>query len=239
MFHTTNAIVLSKLKYRDNDLIVGCYTQEFGVLSFLLRGVLKSKKGHTKVAYFQLLSQIQIVIDYKPNKSLHTIKDVKINTLYTTLHTQVVKSTIVMFLADVLSMVLKEEEANLQLFKYIETSLNWLDANNEVSNFHLLFLLQLTKYLGCYPDVSDIAFPYFNLSSGRFENKSISAYTVSDDNLKFLKTFLGIIFDDLATTKMSAQQRQNFLEMMLLYYDLHMGHFKKPKSLTIFSQVFS
>ena len=70
MLITTNAIVLSKLKYRDNDLIVKCYTQEVGIVSFLLRGVLKSKKGNSKIAYFQLLSQIQIVFTYKNTRSL-------------------------------------------------------------------------------------------------------------------------------------------------------------------------
>lgn len=239
MFYTTNAIVLSKLKYRDNDLIVSCYTQNFGVLSFLLRGVLKSKKGNTKIAYFQLLSQIQIVIDYKPNRALHTIKEVKINTFYTSLHTQVVKSTIVMFLADVLTMALKEEESNLELFSFLEQKLDWLDKHEKISNFHLLFLLQLTKYLGFYPDTSLVEFPYFNLSSGLFENKPYGKYSVSDENLEFLKLFLGIIFDDVATIKMTAKQRQRFLDMLLLFYELHLGHFKKPKSLAVFSQVFS
>jgi len=64
MYHSSSAIVLSKLKYRDHDLIVSCYTKEYGIVSFLLRGVLKRKKGNAKVAYFQLLSQIQIEADY-------------------------------------------------------------------------------------------------------------------------------------------------------------------------------
>jgi len=32
---TTNAIVLSKIRYRDNDLIIKCYTQEKGLVSYL------------------------------------------------------------------------------------------------------------------------------------------------------------------------------------------------------------
>ena len=74
MLTSTNAIVLSKIKYRDTDLIIKCYTEHLGILSFLVRGVLKNKKGGTKIAYFQLLSQLQIVLSYKNNKSLQTIK---------------------------------------------------------------------------------------------------------------------------------------------------------------------
>lgn len=239
MYYSTNAIVLSKLKYRDNDLIVTCYTKDFGVVSFLLRGVYKSKKGKARVAYFQLLSQIQIEADFKQNKSLQTLKDVKVNVLYATLHTQVVKSTIVMFLADVLSIVLKEEEADTELFDFMESALMFLDQTSEPANFHLVFLVQLTRYLGCAPDTTHSDYNYFNLSTGRFEMYATGIYSISGDNLKFLKMALGIIFDDLSAMKMNSIQRQSFLDMLLLYYELHLGHFRKPKSLTIFSQVFN
>ncbi|MDW5289118.1 DNA repair protein RecO [Formosa sp. PL04] len=239
MFYSSSAIVLSKLKYRDNDLIVSCYTKDFGVVSFLLRGVFKSRKGQAKVAYFQLLSQIQIDADFKQNRSLQTLKDVKINVLYATLHTQVLKSTIVMFLAEVLAMVLKEEESDVELFEYIESGLNTLDETSESANFHLVFLLHLTKYLGFFPDISNIHYNYFNLSTGQFEKYSTSIYSITNDNLKFLKLSLGMLFDNLNSLKMNSKQRQSFLDMLLLYYELHLGNFKKPKSLAIFSQVFS
>ncbi|WP_434037356.1 DNA repair protein RecO [Formosa sp. 4Alg 33] len=239
MFYSSPAIVLSKLKYRDNDLIVRCYAKDFGVVSFLLRGVLKSRKGNAKVAYFQLLSQIQIEADIKDNRSLQTLKDVKINTLYATLHTEVVKSAIVMFIADVLAMALKEEEANEALFEYIESSLNILDNTTDSANFHLVFLVHLTKFLGCYPDTTNIHYNYFNLSTGQFEKQSTSIYSVTGEDLKIFKLLLGMLFDDLKTIKMGSKQRQSVLDLLLLYYELHLGHFKKPKSLAIFNQVFN
>ncbi|MBP1840357.1 DNA repair protein RecO [Formosa algae] len=239
MFNSSSAIVLSKLKYRDNDLIVSCYTKDFGVVSFLLRGVFKSRKGKARVAYFQLLSQIQIEADFKKNRSLQTLKDVKLNVLYSTLHTQVVKSAIVMFLADVLAMVLKEEEGDAELFEFLENAFMVLDETSESANFHLVFLVHLTKYLGCAPDTTNSDYNYFNLSTGQFEKYATGIYSISGDNLKYLKSSLGIIFDDLGTMKMNSKQRQSFLDMLLLYYELHLGQFRKPKSLAIFSQVFN
>ena len=239
MIITTNALVLSKLRYRDNDLIVRCYTQQYGVLSFLLRGVLKSKKGLTKTAYFQLLSQLQLVIVYNPNKSLHTIKEAKINQLYSSLHTNILKSAIVMFLSEVLTHTLKEEEQNETLFSYLETTLLWLDTHSDCSNFHLLFLLNLTKYLGFYPEKNHLEHNYFNLQDGKFETVQIGDYAVSGENLIILKQLLGIKFDALSNIKLNAKQRQSFLNLMLLYYELHLGGFKKPKSLQILNQVFN
>lgn len=239
MLITTNAIVLSKLKYSDNDLIVKCYTQQLGVLSFLLRGILKSKKSSTKAAYFQLLSPLELIIIHRSNKTLHTIKETKPKYIYTSLHTHVLKSAIVMFLSEVLASTLQEEEANETLFSYIETTLLWLDVQIEYSNFHLLFLLNLTKYLGFYPDTTHMDFPYFNLKEGKFENKLYGKHSISGENLVLLKQLLGITFDALNTVKINSKQRQSFLNMMLLYFELHLGSFKPPKSLQIFNQVFN
>jgi len=239
MLITTNAIVLSKLKYQDSDLIVKCYTRHLGTVGFLLRGVLKSKKGSVQTAYFQLLSQLQIIVDHKNNRSLHTIKEVKLNHLYQNLHSNVVKSAVVMFLSEILSVTLKEEEENEALYSYIETALLWFDTHDEYSNFHLLFLLKLTKYLGFYPDVSNHNSPFFNLLEGKFEAKHTSNYCISGENITLLKTFLGITFDTLSQVRITSKQRQSFLNMILLYFELHLDSFKVPKSLQIFNQVFS
>jgi len=236
---TTNAIVLSKIRYRDNDLIIKCYTQEKGLVSYLLRGVLKSKKGKTRPAYFQLLSQLQIVAIHKSNRSLQTIKEVKLNYLYCSLHTEVIKSSIALFLAEVLTNSLKEEEQNEILFSYLETTFQWLDNHTEFSNFHLLFLLNLTKHLGFYPDSSNINYPFFNLKEGSLVKKNIDSYTISDENFMILKQLLGTTFDTLSSIRINSLERQSFLSMILLYFELHLGNFKKPKSLQILNQVFS
>lgn len=239
MFTSTKAIVLSKLRYSDHDLIVKCYTQQFGVVSYLLKGVLKNKRGTTKTAYFQLLSQLQITSHHRENRSLQTIKDVKLNHHYISLQTNVLKTSVVMFLAEVLLSVLIEAEQNDTLFSYLEATLLWLDNHSECSNFHLLFLLNLTKHLGFYPDTSNIDYEYFNLYDGKFQNKKIEKYSISGENLMLLKQLLGTTFDTLPLIKIKAKQRQSFLNMILLYFELHLGSFKKPKSLHILNQVFS
>ncbi|MEJ6792434.1 MAG: DNA repair protein RecO [Lacinutrix sp.] len=238
MLLTTNAIVLSKIKYRDNDLIIKCYTQKEGIVSYLLKGVLKSKKG-SKTAYYQLLTQLQIVTDTKPSRSLQYIKEVKVNHLYSSLHTNVLKGAIVMFLAEVLSSSLQEEEQNDTLYHYLEATLQWLDTQEKFANFHLLFLLNLTKHIGFYPDMSKIRAPYFNLEDGKFQENMQSKYSISGENLTLLKQLLGTTFDALETAKINAKQRQSFLSLILMYFELHLGNFRKPKSLQIFNDVFS
>lgn len=239
MLNKSKVIVLSKLKYRDNDLIVKCFTLHRGVVSYLLKGVLNTKKGSSKVAYYQLLSQLQIEENYRQTQSLQFIKDVRLDYNYTTLHTNLFKGSIVMFISEVLSSVLREEEENQPLYHYLETTFRWLDTKDEFSNFHLLFLLNLTKHLGFYPDISDTNQMYFNLKNGLFESKKEEVYSLSGENLTILKQLLGTNFDDLDDVKLNSKQRQSFLAMLLLYFELHLGSFRKPKSLKIFNQVFN
>jgi len=238
MLSKNNSIVLSKLKYRDYDLIVKCYTEQRGVVSYMLRGVLKSKKGLSKTVYYQVLSQLQIEENYKPNQSLQYIKEAKFNYIYKSLHTNIYKSSIVLFLSEILSNVLKEEEKNEDLFHFITASLQYLDNEDQFTNFHLLFLLKLTRYLGFLPENLQNDFDFFNLESGVFEAKNHGVYSVSGENLTLLKQLLGTSFDALKAVKITANQRQDFLHMLLHYFELHLGSFKKPKSLQVLNEVF-
>lgn len=237
MVISLNAIVLSKIKFKDNDLIVKTYTKQKGVISYILKGVLSSKKNK-RIAYFQLLSQLEIETDFKPNRNLHYLKDCRNHHLYTSLHTNIYKSSIVLFIAEILALVLNEEEQNDTLFSYIESSLLWLDLNEELSNFHLLFLMNLTKYLGFYPDSTNQELKYFNLLDGEFQLHNTSN-SISLENLTLFKQFLGINFDAINIIKINAQQRIIFLNTILKYYEFQLLDFKKPKSLQILNDVFS
>lgn len=239
MLVSTKAIVLSKFKYKDHDLIVKCYTEKFGVKTYLLKHILKTKKGKFKPAYFQLLTILELQAEHKDNRSLQYLKDIKLQYNYKTLHTNVVKSAIVMFLSEILSNILKEEEENLALYNFIETSLIWFDENETNTIFHLLFLIKLTKYLGFYPDTNIRETNFFNLEEGRFQQNKTNLYCISGNNLVFLKQLLGIKFDVYNNLDINSNQKRELLDMILLYFKLHLDGFKTPKSLTVLNQVFN
>lgn len=237
MVTTTKAIVLSSIKYADYDLIVKCYT-ELGIKSYIIKRIFKQKKGKLSPAYFQPLTQLEITANYNPNRTLHFIKEANINYSYTTISIDVVKQTIVIFLAEVLSSVLREEEINNDLYTYIETTLIWLDTHTKTADFHLLFLLNLTRYLGFYPQkVNDSL--YFDLEEGKFTNKTVSKYYITGENLIYFKTLLGINFDVLNQVKFNKIIRQNILEILIQYFELHLPGFRKPKSLEVLKTVFT
>ncbi len=236
---TTKAIVLTSLKYGDTSLIVKVFTASDGLKSYLLKGVLASKKGRLKTAYFQPLTQLEIVAVHKNKGTLERIREVKVNYHYQTLHTDIAKNAITMFLAEMLCNSIGEEERNEELFEFLEASLQWLDTHDEISNFHLCFLLSLTKYFGFWPDAKNSGASCFDLVEGEFTNTPSLNPILTGENLNYFKRVLGINFDEVHTIKMNKASRQELLQSLVLYFELHLQGFRKPKSLVILNEVFS
>jgi DNA repair protein RecO (recombination protein O) len=238
MVVSTKAIVISKIKYNDNDLIVKCYTASCGVKSYVIKNALKSKKGKLKPAYFQLLTLLEIEAEHKDNRSLHYFKEVRLYKSYESLHTNIFKSTVLLFLAEVLSMILNEEEANPTLFEYLETTLLWFDTVEKTGTFHQQFLMGLTKFLGINPDTTNEYLPYFNLENGNFQLQN-GEHCVTGSKLELLKPFLGTKFDTTLNQELNSLQKHELLNMILDYFKLHLHAFKHPRSLTVLNQVYN
>ena len=238
MVVSTKAIVISKIKYNDSDLIVKCYTASLGIKSYLIKNALKSKKVKIRPAYFQLLSLLEIEADHKDSRSLHYFKEVRLYKPYESLHTNIFKSTVVLFLAEILSMILNEEEANLPLFEYLETTLLWFDTVEKTGTFHQQFLMGLTKFLGINPDTTNGYLPYFNLENGNFQLQN-GEHCVTGSKLELLKPFLGTKFDTTLNQELNSLQKHELLNMILDYFKLHLHAFKHPRSLTVLNQVYS
>jgi len=238
MLVNTPAIVISTVKFAEADLIVSCYTKDFGLKKYLLRGILKSRKGKLKPSYFQPLTLLEITAIHKDKGTLERIKEAKVASHYKTLHTIVTKSSLVLFISEILKKVIQEEEKNVKLYGYLSNSLLWLDKSNHIANFHILFLLKLTYYLGFFPNIESTNYQYFNIQEGKFQDTFTSNYCLSGKKIEYLKTFFGINFDDLEHIKLTGKIRLEILDVLLSYYQLHLQGFKKPKSMDVLVQLF-
>lgn len=233
----TKAIVLHAIKYKDTSLIVKCYTEKHGNQTYLLKGILGNKKGKIKAAYFQPLNILDIVASTSKNGELHYIKEVANIYHYKNIYSSIVKQTIILFLSEVLQMSLKEESEHKELFEYIKYSLVWFDAQNKVANFHLLFLFKLTKFLGFFPNLEGHNKKYFDLKDGIYTD-TFDFECIEGENLTIFKQLEGIKFDEVSMQYFSNIERQNLLDLMLRFYELHIANFRKPKSLDILKSIF-
>lgn len=235
---STKAIVVSSLKYAEADLIVTCFTESHGLKSYLLRNILKSKKGKLRASMFQVLTQLEIVANHRDKKTLENIREAKVLYPYRTLQTDVHKASMVFFLAEVLRSAIREEEQNRELYGFLEESFRWLDKATEIANFHLLFLVKLTRFLGFYPYDPKENHMCFNLLEGVFQKEETNRYCIGNEHSKLLKDMLSANFGDISTFKLNGAKRTGFLDMLLVYYELHLHNFRKPKSLEVLHQLF-
>lgn len=233
----TKAIVISSLKFQEKSLIVKCFTQTNGIKSYFVNNAFTGKNNKQKVAFFQPLMQLEIEATHKNKGTLERFKEIKIATTYQTISYNIYKTTIVLFLSEFLHHAIKEEEPNEPLFEYLETALIWLDNHEEISDFHLILLIQVTKYLGFNPETPTSENNYFDLLEGIF-NSTPSATCLNEEETNLLKKLLLLKLDNNVNSFSSAQ-RHVLLKIIIEYYILNVEGFKKPKSLDVFKEVFS
>ncbi|MDC7994834.1 DNA repair protein RecO [Altibacter sp. HG106] len=236
---TTPAIVLTAVKYSEADLIVSCYTKEAGLKSYLLRNLLKSKRGKLKPSYFQPLTQLNIDAVHRDKGTLERIREAQVAYPYQSLHTDVIKSSVTLFLAEVLKSSIKEEEANEALFQFLQESLLRLDVSSKSTHFPILFLLKLTAYLGFYPDFSEAQLPYFNMLEGSFQMQEFGHAIKTREAVQCILAYNDLSWEDVGNVRVSKTQRKEALSWLLEYYQLHVENFKQPKSLEVLQTVFS
>ena len=233
----TKAIVISSLKYQEKSLIVKCFTLSDGLKSYFVRDAFSSRKANQKIAYFQPLTILEIEAVHKNKGTLEHFKEIKIATPFQTIHSDVIKSTIVMFVSEILHHSIHEEEKNEPLFMFLETAMDWLDHHEEVTNFHLILLLETTKYLGFYPDISEMDGTFFEMTEGVFSPfHALSSLT--EHQTQLFKKLIGLKFDN-DQKSFHVTERQILLQILIDYYSFHLDGFKKPKSLEVLKEVFS
>ena len=233
------AIVLSSIKYGDNSLIVRMYGQQTGLLQCMLKGVLGRRKGKLSAGLFQPLSQLEVIAVPGRNGKLGYLKEAVLGVPYTTIPTDIHKSAIAIFLAETLSQSLREEAPDPLLYQYLQSAFSWLDGPNPIANFHLLFLIGLTRYLGFYPDDSVEDAGYFDMVEGAFSTYPPAGPGISGDQVFLFRQLLGINFDGTALVKMNKKQRRELLRSLVNYYEIHLQGFRKPRSLDLLDEVFS
>ena len=235
-----DAIILRSRSYSDTSVILRCYSKQKGVVSIIARGVKKKKKNHV-MGLFQPLSLVEIVsYSKKADAELKSLKEIKSSFFYNSLHSDPIKLGLTMFLAEMLELTLREEEPNELLFNFLETSFHYLDEIENYANFHISFLIELTKHLGFYPHFDDGTKKYFDLEYGVFYDfDKNTPYLFSGELIDNFKKFLGTKFVKSNDVALNKQQRNNLLKLIMQYYSLHISSFREPKSLEVLKTLYS
>lgn len=241
MLHKVRGIVLKTTNYSESSVIVQVLTDKFGMQSYLINGV-KKPKAKIKMNMLQSLHLLDMVVYHKANTNIQRVSEVRQTPVFKSIPYDMVKTSIVIFLNEVLYKSIRQQSADEDLFDYIFNSVAWFDEVEEISpNFHLSFLLKLTRFLGFAPNQkrrNDQV--YFDLQEGEFFSRvPIHAnYLQLDDALQFISLF-NTPLEKNSEIKLANTQRRFLLDKILVFYTLHTASFGTVQSHKILETLLS
>lgn len=240
MLHNTRGIVLHSVKFSESSLIVKIYTEAFGIQSYLVKGA-RSQKSRFKPILFQPLSLLDLIVYRKERNVLQSLKEARLAHPFQSLPFDIRKSSIALFLNEVVYRSVGEEEPNGPLFEFLWNSVLLLDAAEEpFHHFHLLFTLKLTKYLGFYPRSSRTEeHCFFNLSEGIFQPIFLEGVCLGQAQSQTWCRVLEWPFEKPYVPDLSARDRDALLEAILQYYRFHLPGFQGFRSAEVLHSVLS
>ena len=225
MIVKTKAIVISALKYQEKGLIVKCLTKEVGLQTFYVQNAFTKGKSSSKIAYFQPLMNLEIEFVFKNKGKMEYFKEIKVGQVYYDIYYDFYKNSIAIFIAEVLHSTITLQEKDVDFFDYLEAALMWLDTHDHPANFHLILLLELSKYFGFYPDTSEIENDFFHWKDGVF-TKDYSSDCFDAELTYLFKKLLELNFNKNQRI-FTSKDRKILLNLLVAYYQEHLSNFKR------------
>ena len=240
MLTKTQAIVLHAIKYGETRLIVDMFTKVFGRQAFIV-SIPKTPKGKVKKQFFQPLTILEIETDIRPRQQLQKLHDVRLAAPFASIPFEPDKLAISLFVAEFLYYALRTEQRNELLYEYLENSIVWLDGQqSSFANFHLVFLLRLTRFLGFYPNLDDYKDgDYFDLRESVFmPMPPVHRDFLHPEEAQKVQLMMRMDFPTMHLFRMSHQERNRLLEVSLKYYRLHLPDFPEMKSIEVLQALY-
>lgn len=234
MLVKTRGIVLNFIKFRETSIIARIYTEQLGLQTYIVNSIRKKGPG-ARIALFQPFTLLDMVVYTSPKGGITRISEYKCSYPFTSIPFNTFKSSMVLFLSEMLAHTIKEEEENPPLFEFLYESIVYFDQQEQgFGNFHLLFLLQLSHYLGFGPTsgadiTSQVAF-----SAGTATQSRSSVL-----HFQMFEAYFDALMQSSEEVFMNSKVRKELLLILIRYYQLHVEKLGEIKSLQVLSEVLS
>ena len=242
MLQTTRAIILLKKPFKENEMLLTTYTEEFGKITFILFGATSKKAGHRQ-AFLQPLSLVEIIADFRPNRDVQFIKSINIEIPLPELLIDPYKNTTALFLAEFANHAIKATLQDKYLYEFLHNSVQLLDMidHGQIGNFHIAFLVRLSAFAGLTPNLGPTthAATYFDL--GKSEYIRYAGYNpnaIGHFEQDYLRQLLRINYKNMSRFRVRREERANLLNKIVDYYKIHIQGFGELKTLDILHQIF-
>jgi DNA repair protein RecO (recombination protein O) len=228
-----NGIILKRIPFSETSLIVGVFTRQKGLKTYLFPGG-KKKKSHT----LQPLTIVELETFERPDSELGKISAIETDYVFQSLPFHPVKSGLAFFLAELLASCLKTEEEDVHCFDFLSDEIQFLDNSNELGLYPSWFLLEFTQHLGCTPHILDRESNYLDLVDGTLTSaKPYNHAYINSTSVHWIAELLTLSKEEGLSLQIPKAERKILLNDLLTYYKYHVDGFKIPKSLEILETV--
>lgn len=232
--------MLHTLKYGDTSMVVFMLTDVGGRRSYMVQGVRSTRGRGSKMALFQPMFLVEFEGLEPSQQQMHRFREVHTGAVMQSLPFDVRKSTMSLFMAEVLYRLVKECEANESLFDFVWGSVVALDAIVEgISNFHLWFLAHLSRFLGFSPGNDYLEGAWFDIREGLYTSTRPGHESlITQENARILHDLIQCDVRFLGEIGLNRRERVAFLDAMLVYYGYHLDAVNAVQSVRILQEVF-
>ncbi len=224
------------------NLLTGVYQPTNGVVEFMGKPIVSAHPtGKMKKQYFQPMTMLELTCDLRPGQQLQRLKDVRLTAPASSICLCADKLAIALFVAEFLYYSLRSEQRNVTLYDYICDSLQWLDAANDgYANFHLTFLMRISRFLGFFPNLEDYHEGcVFDMRNSCFSMTVPMHHDfIAADDAALLQQLMRMNFATMRLFRMSRHERNRIAEVLVEYYRIHIPGFPMLKSLEVLQQLF-
>ena len=239
MLLKTEGIVLGVSSYSDTYSIARVFTREFGRVSYLLPKA-RGRRAKIKSSLFFPLSLLRMEVEHLPLRDIHRLKDTERLVPLYDLCTDMTKVSLAFFLAEFLSHVLRESDRNEHTFDFVRNSIETLEAAHKgLANFHLAFMVGLTRFLGIYPNMDNgEESRYIDMLHGEYVNRvPPHPHYLKQQEGAYLHLLQRVNYHNMHRLRLSRDDRNLIVDRLLTYYRLHLYDFPRLKSLDVLREL--
>lgn len=240
MLHKTKGLVINTINYNEKYNLVQVFTESLGRVTYMLP---KTRGKSTKVSksLFYPLSLLDMEVEHQASRDIQRIREVRSAFPIYEITANMNKTSMAFFLSEFLTRVLKDANDGKLLFDFLYQSVQILEMTDKsIANFHLVFMLKLSRFLGFYPNLEEYTEnSIFDMMNGEFVlYQPLHHHYVNKTDSRALARLSRISYENMHKFGFSRKERLTAINKILEYYRLHLYDFPQLKSLDVLHELF-
>ncbi len=234
-------VALRTVRHSDRHSILSAYSLESGRVAFAIAAG-GGREAVRRRALLMPLSIVECVADVKTGREVSVMHEPRAVAPLAGLRCNPMKSSVALFLAEVLGIVLRDGPPDDLLYNYIRRSIEVLDMlpSERSANFHICFLWGLGRFIGIEPDTGDFrAGMVFDMVDGRFRMSApLHRHYLDPEQSAVVASLARMTYSNMWLFRMSRRERNELLDGILKYYSLHYTGLQSMRSLEVLRELF-